>query len=75
MIVTVGKAFYSIRVLQIKEHHLNRLSFSHDVNELYLLPPITRCVKTICLALNYTDQREDEPYHKLILLFISHIRL
>lgn len=44
-------------VQQIKEHHLNRLSFIHDVNELHLLPPIIRCFKIICLAFNYSDQR------------------
>jgi 2-keto-4-pentenoate hydratase/2-oxohepta-3-ene-1,7-dioic acid hydratase in catechol pathway len=43
-------------VQQIKDHHLGRLSFSHEVNEFNFLPPIMKSFKIICLAFNYTDQ-------------------
>jgi 2-keto-4-pentenoate hydratase/2-oxohepta-3-ene-1,7-dioic acid hydratase in catechol pathway len=35
---------------------LDKLSFSHSLNEFDILPPITRTFKIICLAFNYTDQ-------------------
>jgi 2-keto-4-pentenoate hydratase/2-oxohepta-3-ene-1,7-dioic acid hydratase in catechol pathway len=35
---------------------LNKLSYSHSLNEFNILPPITRTFKIICLAFNYTDQ-------------------
>jgi 2-keto-4-pentenoate hydratase/2-oxohepta-3-ene-1,7-dioic acid hydratase in catechol pathway len=35
---------------------LDRLSFSHSLNEFNILPPITRTFKIVCLAFNYTDQ-------------------
>ena len=43
-------------VQQIKDHHLNRLSFIHEVNEFHFLPPIIKSFKIICLAFNYSDQ-------------------
>jgi 2-keto-4-pentenoate hydratase/2-oxohepta-3-ene-1,7-dioic acid hydratase in catechol pathway len=36
--------------------HLNKLSYSHSLNEFKILPPITRTYKIICLAFNYVDQ-------------------
>jgi 2-keto-4-pentenoate hydratase/2-oxohepta-3-ene-1,7-dioic acid hydratase in catechol pathway len=35
---------------------LDKLSYSHSLNEFNILPPITRTFKIICLAFNYTDQ-------------------
>ena len=35
---------------------LDKLSYSHSMNEFDILPPITRTFKIICLAFNYTDQ-------------------
>jgi 2-keto-4-pentenoate hydratase/2-oxohepta-3-ene-1,7-dioic acid hydratase in catechol pathway len=35
---------------------LDKLSYSHSLNEFSILPPITRTFKIICLAFNYTDQ-------------------
>ncbi len=35
---------------------LDKLSYSHSLNEFDILPPITRTFKIICLAFNYTDQ-------------------
>ena len=40
---------------KIKDN-LNKLSYSHSLNEFKILPPITRTFKIICLAFNYTDQ-------------------
>jgi 2-keto-4-pentenoate hydratase/2-oxohepta-3-ene-1,7-dioic acid hydratase in catechol pathway len=37
-------------------HLLSKLTFSQDISELQLLPPITECFKIICLAFNYSDQ-------------------
>jgi 2-keto-4-pentenoate hydratase/2-oxohepta-3-ene-1,7-dioic acid hydratase in catechol pathway len=36
--------------------HLDKLSYSHSLNEFDILPPIIRTFKIICLAFNYTDQ-------------------
>ena len=36
--------------------NLNKLSYSHSLNEFKILPPITRTFKIICLAFNYIDQ-------------------
>jgi 2-keto-4-pentenoate hydratase/2-oxohepta-3-ene-1,7-dioic acid hydratase in catechol pathway len=36
--------------------HLDKLSYSHSLNEFNILPPITKTFKIICLAFNYTDQ-------------------
>ena len=36
--------------------HLDKLSYSHSLNEFDILPPITRTFKIICLAFNYVDQ-------------------
>ena len=36
--------------------HLDKLSYSHSLNEFSILPPITRTFKIICLAFNYIDQ-------------------
>jgi 2-keto-4-pentenoate hydratase/2-oxohepta-3-ene-1,7-dioic acid hydratase in catechol pathway len=35
---------------------LDKLSYSHSLDEFNILPPITRTFKIICLAFNYTDQ-------------------
>jgi 2-keto-4-pentenoate hydratase/2-oxohepta-3-ene-1,7-dioic acid hydratase in catechol pathway len=35
---------------------LDKLSYSHSLNEFDILPPIIRTFKIICLAFNYTDQ-------------------
>ena len=35
---------------------LDKLSYSHSLNEFNILPPITRTFKIICLAFNYIDQ-------------------
>jgi len=35
---------------------LDKLSYSHSLNEFSILPPITRTFKIICLAFNYIDQ-------------------
>ena len=35
---------------------LDKLSFSHSLNEFKILPPIINTYKIICLAFNYTDQ-------------------
>ena len=35
---------------------LDKLSFSHSLNEFKILPPIMNTFKIICLAFNYTDQ-------------------
>ena len=35
---------------------LDKLSFSHSLNEFKILPPIINTFKIICLAFNYTDQ-------------------
>lgn len=35
---------------------LDKLSYSHSLNEFDILPPITKTFKIICLAFNYTDQ-------------------
>jgi 2-keto-4-pentenoate hydratase/2-oxohepta-3-ene-1,7-dioic acid hydratase in catechol pathway len=35
---------------------LDKLSYSHSLNEFHILPPIIRTFKIICLAFNYTDQ-------------------
>ena len=35
---------------------LDKLSYSHSLNEFNILPPITKTFKIICLAFNYTDQ-------------------
>jgi 2-keto-4-pentenoate hydratase/2-oxohepta-3-ene-1,7-dioic acid hydratase in catechol pathway len=35
---------------------LDKLSFSHSLNEFKILPPIVNTFKIICLAFNYTDQ-------------------
>ena len=35
---------------------LDKLSFSHSLNEFKILPPIINTFKVICLAFNYTDQ-------------------
>jgi 2-keto-4-pentenoate hydratase/2-oxohepta-3-ene-1,7-dioic acid hydratase in catechol pathway len=35
---------------------LDKLCYSHSLNEFNILPPITRTFKIICLAFNYTDQ-------------------
>ena len=35
---------------------LDKLSYSHSLNEFNILPPIIRTFKIICLAFNYTDQ-------------------
>jgi len=35
---------------------LDKLSYSHSLNEFNILPPITRTFKIICLAFNYADQ-------------------
>jgi 2-keto-4-pentenoate hydratase/2-oxohepta-3-ene-1,7-dioic acid hydratase in catechol pathway len=35
---------------------LDKLSYSHSLNEFKILPPITRTFKIICLAFNYIDQ-------------------
>lgn len=35
---------------------LDKLPYSHSLNEFDILPPITRTFKIICLAFNYTDQ-------------------
>jgi 2-keto-4-pentenoate hydratase/2-oxohepta-3-ene-1,7-dioic acid hydratase in catechol pathway len=34
----------------------NKLSYSHDIRQVKLLPPIKRTFKIICLAFNYSDQ-------------------
>ncbi len=36
--------------------NLSKLSFTHEINEFRLLPPIMKSFKIICLAFNYTDQ-------------------
>ena len=36
--------------------HLDKLPYSHSLNEFNILPPITKTFKIICLAFNYTDQ-------------------
>ena len=36
--------------------NLTKLSFTHEINEFRLLPPIMKTFKIICLAFNYTDQ-------------------
>ncbi|HYY68052.1 MAG TPA: hypothetical protein VE572_06875, partial [Nitrososphaeraceae archaeon] len=35
---------------------VDKLSYSHSLNEFNILPPITKTFKIICLAFNYTDQ-------------------
>jgi 2-keto-4-pentenoate hydratase/2-oxohepta-3-ene-1,7-dioic acid hydratase in catechol pathway len=35
---------------------LDKLSYSHSLNEFNILPPITRTFKIVCLAFNYVDQ-------------------
>jgi 2-keto-4-pentenoate hydratase/2-oxohepta-3-ene-1,7-dioic acid hydratase in catechol pathway len=35
---------------------LDKLSYSHSLNEFHILPPLIRTFKIICLAFNYTDQ-------------------
>jgi 2-keto-4-pentenoate hydratase/2-oxohepta-3-ene-1,7-dioic acid hydratase in catechol pathway len=37
---------------------LDNLSFIHPINEFKLLPPIQEVYKIICLAFNYTDQKD-----------------
>jgi 2-keto-4-pentenoate hydratase/2-oxohepta-3-ene-1,7-dioic acid hydratase in catechol pathway len=41
---------------KISDRGLDKLSYSHSLNEFNILPPITRTFKIICLAFNYTDQ-------------------
>ena len=36
--------------------HLDKLAYSHLLNEFKILPPIRRTFKIICLAFNYVDQ-------------------
>ena len=36
--------------------NLSKLSFTHEINEFRLLPPIMKSFKIICLAFNYADQ-------------------
>ncbi len=36
--------------------HLDKLFYSHSLNEFNILPPIINTFKIICLAFNYTDQ-------------------
>ena len=47
---------FSGYVHQVKDLHLSRQSFIHEVNEFRFLPPIRKCFKIICLAFNYSDQ-------------------
>jgi 2-keto-4-pentenoate hydratase/2-oxohepta-3-ene-1,7-dioic acid hydratase in catechol pathway len=41
---------------KINDYGIDKLSFSHHINEFHLLPPIKKSFKIICLAFNYTDQ-------------------
>jgi 2-keto-4-pentenoate hydratase/2-oxohepta-3-ene-1,7-dioic acid hydratase in catechol pathway len=52
----VEEFLFADYIQQIQDHHLNRLSFIHEINEFRLLPPIMKSFKIICLAFNYTDQ-------------------
>jgi 2-keto-4-pentenoate hydratase/2-oxohepta-3-ene-1,7-dioic acid hydratase in catechol pathway len=52
----IEEFIFSEYVHQVKDLHLSRQSFIHEVNEFRLLPPIRKSFKIICLAFNYTDQ-------------------
>jgi hypothetical protein len=41
---------------KINDYGIDKLSFSHQINEFHLLPPLKESFKIICLAFNYTDQ-------------------
>lgn len=41
---------------KINHYGVDKLSFSHQINEFHLLPPIKKSFKIICLAFNYNDQ-------------------
>ncbi len=36
--------------------NLSKISFTHEIHEFRLLPPIMKSFKIICLAFNYADQ-------------------
>lgn len=46
---------FSGSALKVKDH-IRELSFSHQIDNLNVLPPITNTFKIICLAFNYSDQ-------------------
>ena len=52
----IEEFIFSEYVHQVKDLHLSRQSFIHEVNEFRLLPPIRKSFKIICLAFNCTDQ-------------------
>ncbi len=41
---------------RVVKANLTKLSFTHEITEFRLLPPIMKTFKIICLAFNYTDQ-------------------
>ena len=43
-------------IQKINDYGFDKLSSSHQINEFYLLPPIKKSFKIICLAFNYNDQ-------------------
>ena len=49
------KALFGEYFQKIKDR-INHVSFTHQINEFKLLPPIRKSFKVICLAFNYTDQ-------------------
>ena len=53
--LSLEEFLFSGNAQKIKDH-IRKLSFSHEIGKLSVLPPITNTFKIICLAFNYSDQ-------------------
>lgn len=53
--LSLEEFLFSGNAQKIKDH-ISELSFSHEIGNLRVLPPITNTFKIICLAFNYSDQ-------------------